>query len=85
VAADNKGAVPAAPAAPALLKAIVAQGRTVMHGGRRHGPGEAVELSHEDHGHLLARGFIQDPRTALQPRGGVGGGIGAATNMVRKV
>jgi hypothetical protein len=51
-----------APAAASLLTATVARGRTVMHAGRAHGPGTVLQLSVDEHAHLLSTGFLVDPR-----------------------
>lgn len=58
-AVENKGV--SAPA-PHMVTASVARGRTVSLNGRSHGPGTVVELSVDDHAHLLAAGFLHDPR-----------------------
>jgi hypothetical protein len=63
MAGVTKGAAPAAPAVPHLVKAVVAPGRSLSLNGHRFGPGEHVELSVEDHAHLISSGFLYDPRT----------------------
>lgn len=47
---------------PAKLRAVVAERRSVVVDGRRHGPGSVIELHEDDHAHLLAAGFIHDSR-----------------------
>jgi hypothetical protein len=44
------------------MTGTVARGRTVVLAGRSHGPGTVLELSVEDHAHLLSTGFLVDPR-----------------------
>ncbi len=63
----EKGA--AAPA-PHLLEATVARGRTLSLNGVKHGPGSVVELTADEHAHLLRAGFLHDPRI-VQPKPGM--------------
>lgn len=57
MAAPDKGAP-----APKMVTGVVAQRRTVSLDGRRNGPGTMLELSPDEHAHLLAAGFLHDAR-----------------------
>lgn len=59
MAAPDKGA--SAPA-PQMVTGVVAQRRTVRLDGRSHGPGTVLDLPVDDYAHLLATGFLHDPR-----------------------
>ena len=49
--------------APETRQVIVAQGRTVQHGVRHHGPGALIDMPLEDAAHLFAHGFVAYPET----------------------
>ncbi len=66
---------------PEMMTATVARGRTVVLAGRSHGPGTVLELSVDDHAHLLAAGFLVDPRVPLLVPG-IGPMFTGATNGI---
>jgi hypothetical protein len=64
-----------------MVTASVARGRSLRLNGVAHGPGTVVELSVDEHAHLLAAGFLHDPRiTQLTP--GVGPQFAGVVNGV---
>ena len=72
-------------ATPQTMTAVVARGRSLSLNGRRHGPGTMVELPVDEHAHLLAAGFLLDPRVKeIAP--GIGPQFqGAVNGIVRPV
>lgn len=52
-----------------LVKAVVAEGRTVTVGKKEFGPGKTVELASDEADHLRARGFLVDPDAPEVTRG----------------